>query len=172
MQVKASLNYLHIAPRKVRLVTNLIKGLDIKRAELELRHLPRRSSNDILKLLKSAVANARNNFQLDTNELFIKEIKVDGGPVFKRFRPRAFGRAAMIRKRTCHVSLVLDTKGEVNGKVKVAGRKNEPVIRQDAEAPAPSAKIKKETAKPDKQILGPRGQSSKFVKKVFRRKAI
>ena len=110
MEVRAKLNSLRISPRKVRLITDLIRGMDVLRAELELAQVPKRSAGDVQKLLKSAVANARHNFDLEKDRLYIKEIFVDGGVVMKRQMPRAFGRAAMIRKRTSNISLVLSTK--------------------------------------------------------------
>ena len=105
--IEAQLNYVHIAPRKMRLVANLVKGMDVSRAETQLRFLTKRASHPLVKLLRSAVANAKHNFQLDEKDLVIQKITVDGGPVLKRFRARAFGRAARLRKRTSHVTLVL-----------------------------------------------------------------
>ena len=109
-QVKVQLNYLRIAPRKVRLVANLLKGMEATHALMQLKFLQKRSSMPIAKLLQSAIAGARNNFELKIEDLYIKEIIVNPGPVLKRFRPRAMGRAAKIRKRTSHVSLLLETK--------------------------------------------------------------
>ncbi|OGZ95534.1 MAG: 50S ribosomal protein L22 [Candidatus Sungbacteria bacterium RIFCSPHIGHO2_01_FULL_50_25] len=108
--VKAELNYVRIAPRKMRLVANMVKGMDVSRAQTQLLFLTKRSSHPLLKLLRSAIANAKNNFRLDESDLVVKNIVVDGGPVLKRFRARAFGRAARIRKRASHVTLVLGTK--------------------------------------------------------------
>lgn len=105
--------FLHIAPRKVRIVASLLRGMDVKRAELELHHLPKRASAPLAKLLKSAVQNAV-NLQKDKDMLFIKKINVDAGPVIKRMMPRAFGRAATIHKRMSHVSLVLGVWGEAD----------------------------------------------------------
>lgn len=119
--MQAKLQHLHISPRKVRLVASLIKGMDLKRAELELDKLPKRSSAPLLKLLKSAADNAVNNFQKDPAVLYIREVTVNEGPVMKRMRPRAFGRGAAIRKRMSHILIVLDTKSEP--KVKTTRRK-------------------------------------------------
>ena len=109
-EIKAELNYVAIAPRKVRLVAGMIRGMDVARAETQLLFLTKRASHPILKLLKSAVANAKNNFRVYEGDLLVKRITVDGGPVGKRTRARAFGRAARIRKRTSHVTLVLGTR--------------------------------------------------------------
>lgn len=108
--ITAKLNNLRIAPRKVRLVAGLIRGQSVDQAENQLRFLTQKSAKSILKLLKSAIANAKNNFKKDRNELYIKKITVDGGSALKRFRPRARGRAFPIRKETSHITLVLSEK--------------------------------------------------------------
>lgn len=108
MNVTARLHYLHIAPRKVRLVAGLVKGLPAPVALAQLKHLPKRASAPMEKLLRSAVANAKHNFSLDEKNLRVKNVIVDSGPVLKRMVPRAFGRGAMIRKRMSHVTLLLD----------------------------------------------------------------
>ncbi|KKW18713.1 MAG: 50S ribosomal protein L22 [Parcubacteria group bacterium GW2011_GWB1_50_9] len=109
-EITAELNYVAIAPRKVRLVADMIRGMDVARAETQLLFLTKRASHPLAKLLKSAVANAKNNFRVDESDLIVQRITVDGGPVGKRTRARAFGRAARIRKRTSHVTLVLGTR--------------------------------------------------------------
>ena len=103
VEIKAQLNHLRISPRKVRLVADVIRDMDVKRAELELQHRLKRSAEPLLKLLRSAVSNAKHDFQLSEDQLYIKKILVNPGPVFKRFRARAFGRAAPVRRRTSHV---------------------------------------------------------------------
>jgi len=107
MEIIASLKYLRIAPRKVRLVARLIKGLSIEKAEHQLKYIPKRSGVDVLKLLKSAKANAINNFHLDPKDLYISRINVTDGPILKRTMPRARGSAYLIRHRSCHITLVL-----------------------------------------------------------------
>lgn len=108
MEVKAQLRYLRQAPRKTRLIADLIKGATVEEAEKQLKFSPKRGASSLSKLLQSAVSNAKNNFQLDKENLYVKEIRVDKGSILKRYRPRARGRATMIRKRTSHISLVLD----------------------------------------------------------------
>lgn len=110
MEIKAKLNYLRISPRKVRLITDLIKGLDLAQAEQQLRFCPKRGARPILKLLQSAVANAKHNFNLTRENLYVLNIRVDQGPALKRWRARAMGRAASILKRTSRLSLVLGVK--------------------------------------------------------------
>lgn len=108
MEVKAKLSRLRIAPRKVRLVVDVLRGMDVEKAEHQLQFMQKGSALPVQKLLKSAVANAVNNFKLEKSNLFIKEITVNDGPVLKRWRPRAFGRATEILKKSSHILLVLD----------------------------------------------------------------
>ncbi|MFC1594924.1 50S ribosomal protein L22 [Patescibacteria group bacterium] len=112
--VKAQLNSLHIAPRKVRLVADSLKGLSVKDAEIELQFREKKASGPLAKLLRSAVANARNNAEIENPEetLYVKNIRVNEGRPFKRFMPRAHGRATQIKKRTSHVTLILSTKSQ------------------------------------------------------------
>ncbi|MDD3155906.1 MAG: 50S ribosomal protein L22 [Candidatus Pacebacteria bacterium] len=107
MEITSSLKYLRIAPRKVRLVTRLIKGLSIEQAEQQLKYSPKRSGVDVLKLLKSAKANAIHNHHIDPKDLYISKINVTDGPTLKRTRPRARGSAYLIRHRSCHIVLTL-----------------------------------------------------------------
>jgi len=120
MEITASLKYLKIAPRKVRLVANIIKGLPISSAEDQLRHISNRSAAPILKLLMSAKANAVNNFHLDPSTLFIKSIVVNQGPMLKRALPRAHGATNVIRHRMSHIVITLDTAHSLKSLNKVA----------------------------------------------------
>lgn len=108
--VRAELNYLPIAPRKVRLVADTMRGRKVTTVRSHLEFLNKGASLPLLKLLRSAEANAKHNFGLDGAELFIREIRVDEGPTLKRLMPRAFGRAYRIRKRSSHITLVLAEK--------------------------------------------------------------
>lgn len=107
MEVTAKLTRLHMAPRKVRLIANLISRKNVLVAETQLSFLKQAAAEPVLKLLKSAIANAEHNFKLEKDKLWVKAIMVDAGETIKRSRPRAFGRAAPIRKRTSHIKLVL-----------------------------------------------------------------
>ena len=110
MLIKASLNYLHISPRKVRLLADLIRRQKATQARDFLNFCVKRGALPVKKLLESAIANAKNNFELKEDDLFIKEIKVDEGPKMKRWRARSRGRAMPIQKKTSHVTIVLDVK--------------------------------------------------------------
>lgn len=108
MEIKAFARYIRMSPRKVRLVSDVVRGMDVKAAVLQLTFIRKHAAKPILKLLRSAMANAEHNHKMESGKLFIKSITVDGGPVLKRFRPRAMGRAAPIRKRSSHINIVLD----------------------------------------------------------------
>jgi len=107
VEIKAKLNYLRVAPRKARLLADLIRGLNIKDAKIQAGLSQKKVGGPMLKLLGSAEANAKHNFMMDADKLVVGEIKVDPGPVLKRFKPRARGRATMIRRRSSHITVVL-----------------------------------------------------------------
>ncbi|MBO8172768.1 MAG: 50S ribosomal protein L22 [Bacillaceae bacterium] len=107
MEAKAKAKFIRIAPRKVRLVVDLIRGKQVGEAIAILRHTPKAASPVVEKVLKSAVANAEHNNEMDVNNLVISEAYVDEGPTLKRFRPRAMGRASRINKRTSHITIVV-----------------------------------------------------------------
>lgn len=109
--MEARLRHLRLAPRKVRLIADVVRGMDVARALLELDHTPNRPAAPLAKLLRSAIANAANNFQVGEQGLFVREIRIDGGPVLKRMRPRAMGRGATIRHRTSHITVILAVRG-------------------------------------------------------------
>ena len=112
MQAKAIAKSVRIAPRKVRLVVDLIRGKDVGEAIAILRHTQRGASPVVEKVLNSAVANAEHNYEMDTDNLVISEAFVNDGATMKRFRPRAQGRASKINKRTSHITVVVTEKKE------------------------------------------------------------
>jgi large subunit ribosomal protein L22 len=112
VEARAVLRFARIAPRKVRIVLDLIKGKDVDEALSILRFTPKAASRVVEKLVKSAVANAENNNNMDRDSLYISKAYADQGPTLKRFRARAMGRANMIRKRTSHITVVVSEKKE------------------------------------------------------------
>jgi len=108
MQVKASLKNYRRSARKVREAVAILRGQSVERAVAQLMVLEKGAAGDLLNLLKSAVANAENNFKIKEEDLYISEIRVNEGPTMKRWRARAHGRAAQILKRTCHVEMILE----------------------------------------------------------------
>ena len=105
--VHAKARYVRTAPRKVRLVADQIRGLEVERAIALLTFSPRGASVPVLKLVRSAAANAENNYDLDPEDLRITSISVDEGPTMRRYRPRARGRATRIEKRSSHINITL-----------------------------------------------------------------
>jgi large subunit ribosomal protein L22 len=108
MEAKAQIKYVRIAPRKARIVADIVRGLTLENAMATLRFTPKKAARIMLKLLNSAVANAEQNAEIDIDTLYVKSIFVDEGPTAKRWRPRAMGRASRILKRTSHVTIVLE----------------------------------------------------------------
>lgn len=110
MVAKAKVKHIRIAPRKVRIVIDLVRGKDVKTAIAILKNTPKVASLVVEKLIKSAIANAENNHNMDANSLHVSEIFADPGPILKRMQPRAKGRGFRINKRTSHVTVVLEEK--------------------------------------------------------------
>jgi large subunit ribosomal protein L22 len=110
MQVTAKLNNLRMTPRKVRLVTSLVAGMDAKAAQGQLRFMNKKAAPIVLKLLNAGLANAKHNFNLNEDNFYISRLEVEAGPSLKRWLPRAMGRATPILKRTCSINLILEEK--------------------------------------------------------------
>ncbi|MCF6139469.1 50S ribosomal protein L22 [Pseudalkalibacillus berkeleyi] len=112
MEAKAVAKQVRIAPRKARLVVDLIRGKEVGEAVAILRHTHKGASPIVEKVLNSAIANAEHNYEMEPNNLVIKSAYVDEGVTMKRFRPRAMGRASRINKRTSHITIVVSEKKE------------------------------------------------------------
>lgn len=173
MEITSKLKYLRIAPRKVRVVANLIKGLDIERARAQLRVLPKRASEPVLKTLNSAVANAEHNFQLSKDNLYVAKIFVDGGPMLKRWMPRAMGRASAIQKKTSHLTVIL--RERIPAKAGKKAAKAKPIQPKPVSETAPE-KIAAEKIKPapraaKKETIA-KEKVGGFAKQMFRRKSV
>lgn len=110
MEAKAFARYIRMSPRKVRQVVDLVRGRSVEEAINLLHFTPKRASNPVEKVLRSAVSNAMNSEEaakLEPEDLFIKEIWVDQGPTMRRYNPGPMGRASVIRKRFCHISVIV-----------------------------------------------------------------
>jgi large subunit ribosomal protein L22 len=108
MEARAVSRYLRIAPRKARLVADLIRGKNVGEALMILDYLPKKAARMLTKTLRSVVANAESTQRVDVDQLYVRRVTVDGGSTLKRFMPRAHGRATQIRKRTSHLTIVVD----------------------------------------------------------------
>jgi len=194
MEVKAKAKYVKMSPRKIRLVVDVIRGAVVGRALEQLKFINKKASLPIKKLLDSGLANAVNNYELDKDNLYIKEIRVDEGPVLKRWQPKAHGRATPIRKRMSHINLVL-AEIKISGKKKARKEKIEAPVRLDSVAKEAEGlkteekREKKQNVYPilkeekGKEIIDIRsegsgkhvkiegGGSRGFMKKIFRRKS-
>jgi large subunit ribosomal protein L22 len=110
MEVKAVARFVRLSPRKARMIMDQIRGKQVEEAINLLSFAPQKSAFIIKKLVNSAVSNAEQNTEMDVDKLYIKRIYADQGPSLKRFRARALGRASRIRKRTSHLTVVLEEK--------------------------------------------------------------
>jgi large subunit ribosomal protein L22 len=106
-EAKAILRYVRIAPRKARMVVDLIRGQEVPQALAVLKYTPRAAAKVVEKVLRSAVANAEQKEMGDTDEMWVSKAYVDGGPTYKRFRARSMGRANSIHKRTSHITVIV-----------------------------------------------------------------
>ncbi len=108
MEARAILRFIRVSPRRVRLVVDQIRGKEVEKALDILKYTPKRSAAIVAKVLKSAIANAENTQSVDVDRLYVKRALVDEGGMWKRFMPRAMGRATRVRKRLSHITLVID----------------------------------------------------------------
>jgi large subunit ribosomal protein L22 len=145
MDVIAKARHIRMSPRKVRLVADLVRGMDVDTAEAQLRFFRKAAARPVLKVILSAKANAEHNFKIAPETLFIKAIAVDGGPVLHRWRARAFGRAAAIRKRSAHITVTLAERP-----LGAAGVSAAVVKPSAAKAEGKPAKAEKKAARPAK----------------------
>ena len=167
MAVIAKLRYLRIAPRKVRLVADLIRRKKAEEAQNILQFTNKRAAPVLLKLLKTAISNAKNNFRLDEGNLYISKISVDGGPMLKRWRARARGQAFEIQKKTSHVTIILDEIVKEPRKIKKVKKvKKIKKVKKEVKEKPP---IEKPKFKPELEIKKPKIE--KGLRRIFRRKA-
>lgn len=147
-EVKAFARRIRMSPKKVRLVANMVRGLDVSAAEAQLTFLNKAAARPVLKLIQSAKANAEHNFKLTADGLYVKTIYVDGGPTLNRWIPRAHGRATPIRKRTSHITVILaDRDGEAPKEIAKAVVKKTDSKAEAKKAPAANKEDKTATAK-------------------------
>jgi large subunit ribosomal protein L22 len=177
MEIKASLNHLRMSPRKARLVLDVVRKMPIEKALEQLQFLNKLAAEPIKKLIESAIANAEHNFSIERSNLYIKEIKADGGMTLKRWMPRAHGRATTIRKRSCHIKLTLaeivESGKKEARKVKVEAPVKLEQVVADAEKQAKAGKkkeVKKGESKDNKTKTDTKSGKG-FVAQAFNRKA-
>jgi len=177
MPVISKLKYLRIAPRKVRLVADLIRGKKVEEAQTILDFTIKGATKPLSKLLKTAIADAHNNFQLDSSNLYISKITVDEGPKYKRWKARSRGIAAPIQKKTSHITLVLSEITSDDKKVKKIKKVKKPVVieatesKKEDKAVVDQPKTEKPKLRPKTDLEKPKPKSTKGLKRFFRRKA-
>ncbi len=168
--VTAQLNNLRQSPRKVRMVVNVVKGKGVLKALQQLEFVIRRPAQPMAKLLRSAIANAENNFNMVASNLYIKEFYVDEGVKLKRFRPKAMGAAGEIQKKTSHIHLVLAEKVPGLKAEKIA--KKEAVHTHEHEHAEDQAKPKPEKPEIKSELGKKTTEPKKGFRKMFQRKSI
>src|SRR5690349_21480774 len=137
---RAVARYVRVSPMKARRMVDLVRGLPAKEALTVLQFAPQAASEPVYKVLASAVANAENNERLDPDSLLVSEIFVDEGPTLKRFRPRAQGRAYRIRKRTCHITVAVESVPPAHNRRPAASAAPAKATKASKAAPAKAAK--------------------------------
>jgi large subunit ribosomal protein L22 len=177
MQVSAKLKNLRKSPRKVRIVSGMLKGLEVKKAQSQLKFLVKGSVPFLEKLLASAVANSENNFGLDKDNLYIKDIVVNEGSKLKRWLPRAHGRASLLLKRTSNVEIIIDEIVKGKGRKKVAKQEIKDVKKDEVKKEIDKDDLKEEKKEilKEKEFVDEKKkitESKGFLKRVFRRKSI
>lgn len=165
-KVTAQLNNLRVSPRKVRLVIDQVRGLDVNNALVILEYNLKKPADIVAKLVRSALANAENNFNLNKDDLVISEIQVGEGKTLKRWMPRAYGRASKILKRTSKIKIVLVKKTE-----NVDGREREVVSESKSVKKVAKKTVKKATKKVVKKAAkkATKKAAKKAVKKVAKK---
>lgn len=169
MEVLAKGKYIKTSPKKARAVADLVRGKGASEAQVILSVMPQTSATEIKKVLDSAIANAENNFNLEKSKLMISKISIDGGPVVKRYMPRAKGMASDIKRRTSHIEIVVS--GDVKTKKKAEEKETKVGTTKAKEAQATEGDSNKiELERPqDKININKKGQKS-GAPKIFRRK--
>jgi len=150
MKVKAILRKFQCSPKKTRLVVDKIRGLNVEQAEKILMFINKKAADPILKLLKSGIANAEHNYNLDKKDLVIAEVKVDSDGMYKRYTPKARGMATPILKRLSRVELVLEGKEKEEVKIKKVKEKKEEVKEEEKKTEkkvSSTKKVNKQTKK-------------------------
>ncbi len=196
MEIKAKAKHIRMSPRKVRLVVDVARGKEVQAALERLKFINKLAAKPVVKLINSAVANAKHNFEIEQDNLYVKEIKVDEGPTLRRWMPKAFGRATPLRKRTSHINLVLSEikesgvkkakKQKIEAPIKLASKPKEEEgvkIADKTEEIKEKVEEKEAALEKDKNIVDLRGEGRGkhtkiegkshrgFVGKMFRRKS-
>ncbi len=155
MEIKANVKHIKMSPRKIRLVVDVVRGMEVWKALDQLKFVKKLAVKPVAKLVHSAIANAVNNFELDKDNLFIKEIRVDEGSTTHRWMPRAYGRATPLRKRSSHINLILaeikdsgvkgPKKQKIEAPIKLGSEEGNKTIKQENKKTEKMSSFVKET---------------------------
>ena len=148
MEVMARSRYIRRAPRKARLIADMVRGMRVADALAQLEFSPKHAAVDVAKAIKSAAANAEHNHQLARDQLWLKQIVVDEGPTLKRIRPVSRGMAHQYFHRTCHITAIVEDRPEPEQVARPARRRAAPRRTQPARAPAPEPEAKATPVEP------------------------
>jgi len=171
MEIKASLNQLRMSPRKVRLVSDLVRTLPVDKAINQLRFANKLAAGPLQKLIESAIANADNLYNISRDNLMIKGLYVDEGNTLKRWMPRAHGRATTLRKRSCHIHLTLGEIHDSGPKTKKSNKIDAPIkLETIADEAKKTTKKSEDKSEKESSKKGEAKSGKGFTKKVFNRK--
>lgn len=169
MEVKAQHKNVRMSARKIRVLRGVVRGLPVQAAEAQLKYRPSKAAQTVLKVLRSAVANAEHNFEIAPENLRVADVVIDGGFTLKRFRPSSRGSAKPILRRTSHVSVVVEEVGETTKKKKKARKTQIETITAEelikGEIPAQEVEVEKESA-PKKEVKAAPSKSEEAFQKV------
>jgi large subunit ribosomal protein L22 len=164
MEVQAKAKWVRTSPRKVRLVARTLRNLPVSEALVACSFMPKAAARDVAKVIRSAQANAENNFNLVKDDLVIKDIRVEPGPMLKRGQPRAMGRLFSIFKRTSHITAIVeDRPGVVRRRTAALPRAPQPTSRPTpaAAAAARAAAVEPATTESDERVAPARPKKAK-----------
>lgn len=173
MQSTSTLRYLRIAPRKVRLVADLIKGKNVAEAKAILKYATKGAAEPLQKTLQSAIAGATHNLQLQEGNLYVSKVTVSEGPKLKRYRPRARGRAYPIQKKTSHITVIVDEiapSAEASVQKKRGSKTPIAAVKQEGTAGPGKKEAAKAKFRAQKEVASSKGQG--VGKRIFRRKTV
>jgi large subunit ribosomal protein L22 len=184
MEVRAKAKQIRIAPQKTRLVAGLVRGLEVNKALSQLKFSPRKAAKPLAKLIESGIANAVHNYDLDKDNWFIKEIRIDEGKTLHRWIPKAHGRATPIRKRSSHAYIVLAEikdsgekqakKQEIDAPIKLGtmpAAEEAAAEAKEGEEKAVKKGVRKDGSKGHSKADVGATEGKGFIKKVFNRKS-
>lgn len=171
MEIKAKAKNIRMSAKKVRLVLDVVRNMPVDKALDQLKFVNKKAALPVSLLIKTAIADAGHNYNLEASNLMIKELKADEGATMKRWMPKAFGRAGQIRKRTCHISVILKEIVDSGKKEARVVKADDPVKLDDIAKDVKKSETKKDAKLEKKADIDKDSTGKGFASKVFRRKS-